>query len=113
MATVFEVFVNTELPRRPVMFTYDITGHDADPNLYAAIGNAPRGSLFLERTAGFLWKKDSQDPATWTKVSGGGSGIQFVTTAQRIALPGTDKKVVFDTDLNTMFIFDGTTWAEV
>lgn len=115
--SLFEDFVNTELPRRPVMFVYEITGYDGNPNVTPPAPTyfqlAPPGSLFLQKTGGVLWKKESFAAGTWTVTGGSGSGIQFVTTAERLLLAGTDKKVVFDTDLNKILAFDGSAWAEV
>lgn len=116
MGTPFENFVNFEIPRRPVMFSFDITGYDGDPNDNAVppFSNAPRGTFFLQRTGAVMWFKNLSTTPDWTQVSSGsGGGIQFVTTAERLALPVSAKLVVLDTDLNKMMIFDGDYWSEV
>lgn len=72
--SLFEDFVNLELPRRPVMLTRNITSYDGDPNGVGApqiLQVAPQGSFFLQDTGKVLWKKNLSDPGTWENVTTG------------------------------------------
>ena len=78
MATPYEEFVNRELPRRPVMLTYTITGYDGDPNAVIAptiVSNAPAGSFYLEQTTRILWRKSAETSGSFVEV-GTGEGVE-------------------------------------
>lgn len=76
--SAFEIFVNTELPRRSAHLTVEITGYDADPNSAAApdiLKNAPKGTWYQRQTPAVSWyrKQISGVPGTfsWVEPSGG------------------------------------------
>jgi hypothetical protein len=81
--SLFEDFVNLELPRRPTLLTNAITSYDGNPNLSVAaiINSAPIGTLFLEETAKVLWQKHAAGATTWEVSGGGGTSIGGVSTA--------------------------------
>lgn len=69
--SAFEDFVNLELPRRPTLLNYEITGYDGDPNgggAPAIVQNSPKGTLFLQNTGFILWIKRSGTAATWSSL---------------------------------------------
>jgi hypothetical protein len=56
--SAFELFVNTELPRRSAHLTVEITGYDADPNDVGApaiLKNAPKGTWYQRQSPDVLW----------------------------------------------------------
>lgn len=76
MATPFEEFVQTELPRRSVfLYPAIVGGYDADPNLVGApdiLKNSPKGTWYYEESAGKWWRKRSSASADWSDQTGGG-----------------------------------------
>jgi hypothetical protein len=81
VATQFESFVNTELPRRPALLTLEITGYDGDPNLGPPILQvAPKGTFYLRNADGALWRKKTVVSNSWVDIGtggGGGSAVEF------------------------------------
>ena len=75
MATLFETFVNLELPQRAVMLTdYNTSGYTGNPNssVLAKINTAPVGTWFIDAATGDLWQKLVQtDPSSWVLRSSG------------------------------------------
>lgn len=72
MGTPFENYIQSELPRRPVLLTYVNAGYDGDPNSGGApaiIANSPLGTLYL-RSTGELYQKQSSAPGTWELIGG-------------------------------------------
>jgi hypothetical protein len=80
VATEFENFVNTELPRRSAfLYPAIVSGYDNDPNLVGApdtLKNAPKGTWYYEETANKWWRKRSSASADWSdQTAGGGTGV--------------------------------------
>jgi hypothetical protein len=74
--SAFEDFVNLELPRRPALLTYEITGYQGDPNdggAPAILQGAPKGTFYLRNTDQVLWRKAATGTTTWVVVGGSGS----------------------------------------
>ena len=77
MATSYESFVNSELPKRPVMLTLENTSYDGDPNSGGApaiVSGSPKGTFYLQNTGNVLWKKDTASAGSWEVVGGASSG---------------------------------------
>lgn len=77
MADAFETFVNTELPRRIVLLTVEITGVDINPNDGGApniIKNAPFGTTYQQETPATEWRKDPGGAWIDQSASGGAAG---------------------------------------
>lgn len=73
----FETYVAQELPRRPVLLTYTLTGYDGDPNgddAPSVVQHAPAGTFFLRASDNTLWYKRTGSPNTWTELGEGGGG---------------------------------------
>ncbi len=73
MATSFETYVTTELPRRSAFLTFEITSWDASPNAPGApniLTLAPKGAEFREKTAKVWWRKNE---LSWEVVAAGSS----------------------------------------
>lgn len=80
MATSYEIFVNTELPRRSAYLTIDNTGYEGNPNLAGIdkINSAPKGTWFLNNADNSLWyKKIKTDPLSWDQLLGAQGAITF------------------------------------
>ena len=71
MATPFETFITTELPRRASVLTKEMCGgYDGDPNLGPSILQlAPKGTFFLEETGGVLWHKKDPTATSWVELA--------------------------------------------
>ena len=86
--SLFEDFVNLELPRRPVMLTYEITAYGGNPNDVGApaiIKGAPKGSFYLRNSDNALWRKELPAATSWSEVTGGGGGgSQIFTTVEAL-----------------------------
>ena len=83
----FEDFVNLELPRRPVMLTYEITAYAGDPNdpgAPAIVKNSPKGSFYLRNSDNALWRKELPASGTWSEVAGGGGGGSGIVTEEAL-----------------------------
>ena len=87
--SVFEDYVQVELPRRSVTLTKSITGYDGDPNDVGApdiIKVAPFGTWFREETAGKWWRKTE---TVWEEQGGGpGPGGETVKASATDTTPG-------------------------
>jgi hypothetical protein len=81
--SLFETFVQTELPQRAVMLTdYNTGGYTGNPNSATLdkIKFAPVGTWFLDSSSGDLWQKLIQtDPSSWLLRVGGGSAVSRKT----------------------------------
>jgi hypothetical protein len=76
MGNEFENFVNLELPRRPALLTYEITGYQGDPNDSGApdiLKGAPKGTFYLRNTDAALWRKKTASATSWEVVGSGGA----------------------------------------
>lgn len=85
MATLFETFVTTELPRRAAYLTIDNTGYEGDPNLAGTdvINSAPKGTWFLNNVDNTIWfKKVKTDATSWQQILVSEGVITFPANCQ-------------------------------
>ena len=94
--SLFEDFLNLELPRRPVHLTVTITGFDGDPNDIGApaiISGAPDGTWYLRETPTQLWfrkKASAYVIADTTEISvDGGAFTDGAPVSQRFVDGGS------------------------
>lgn len=113
--SLFEDFVNLELPRRPVMLTSErCGGYTGDPNDISApdlVKNAPKGTFYLRQSDLTLWKKDSASPATWTAVGGGGGVAIYATEALLLADTPADGTIGYAQDVDRYYARANNLWT--
>jgi hypothetical protein len=100
--SAFEVYVQTELPRRPVMLTTANTGYDASPNGGGAppvIANSPTGTFYLQATGGSLWQKLSSTPGTWKLLDATAAGLSQLNRSMSASITTSDNNVACSTPL--------------
>ena len=72
MATEFENFIQNELPLRAVIFTFETTGYNGDPNNIAApdiLKYAPKGTLFIRDSDKSWYVKTGTAADSWELVA--------------------------------------------
>jgi hypothetical protein len=81
--SAFELFVNTELPRRSAHLTVGIAGYDGDPNDGGApsiLKNSPQGTWYQRETPAVVWYRKEiggiGGATSWVVPSGGGGATQ-------------------------------------
>ena len=75
MATSFEEFLNTEIPQRSALLTFENTGYSGDPRLSGEqkINDAPKGTFYLNNADYSLWYKTVKtDSTAWEQLLGVG-----------------------------------------
>jgi hypothetical protein len=84
MGSPFEIYVNTELPRRSALLTNAITSYDGNPNDGGApdiIQNSPLGTYFREETNTKWWRKNE---TVWEEVIIG--SYDLIRTAEEFTI---------------------------